>query len=207
MEEERLDEHSATILTTRYFDDPLGRDGIATDRQIGALIGLSQPTITRHRRPTYGPTQDSSGGIAVIGELGAGKSVILNVAAVVRLMLDGRVIVIDRTRSREWAPVATALPGNAQIVDIIDPSLDDRLAAAELRHSCDPLRVFRTAGKSSTGIAKPSSPPGSTWSPTPPSGTPSDAASTTSAASPTHPATDLSTHCASTVDATQRPAP
>ena len=61
--------------------------------------------------PTYGPTHDSSGGIAVIGELGAGKSVILkNVAAVVRLMLDGRVIVIDRTRSREWAPVAVALP-------------------------------------------------------------------------------------------------
>ncbi|RSM37969.1 hypothetical protein DMA12_35040 [Amycolatopsis balhimycina DSM 5908] len=50
VEEERLDEHSATILTTRYFDGPVGRDGVATDRQVGALIGLSQPTITRHRR-------------------------------------------------------------------------------------------------------------------------------------------------------------
>ncbi|WP_410597875.1 hypothetical protein [Amycolatopsis sp. lyj-23] len=53
VEEERLDEHSATILTTRYFDGPLGRDGVATDRQIGALIGLSQPTITRHRRRAF----------------------------------------------------------------------------------------------------------------------------------------------------------
>lgn len=50
VEQERLDEHSATILITRYFGDPVGRDGVATDRQIGALIGLSQPTITRHRR-------------------------------------------------------------------------------------------------------------------------------------------------------------
>ncbi len=53
VEEERLDEHFATILTTRYFDGPVGRDGVATDRQIGALIGLSQPTITRHRRRAF----------------------------------------------------------------------------------------------------------------------------------------------------------
>jgi hypothetical protein len=81
-------------------------------------------------------------------------SVILkNVAAVVRLMLDGRVIVIDRTRSREWAPVAAALPGESQIVDIIDPTID-RVEAPGLRHSCDPLRVFRSGTKSSTGIAE-----------------------------------------------------
>jgi DNA-directed RNA polymerase specialized sigma subunit len=53
VEEERLDEHSAAILTTRYFDGPIGRDGVATDRQIGALIGLSQPTITRHRQRAF----------------------------------------------------------------------------------------------------------------------------------------------------------
>ncbi|MEV7038315.1 hypothetical protein [Amycolatopsis sp. NPDC051061] len=50
VENERLDEHAATILTARYFGDPIGRDGVTTDRQIGTLIGLSQPTITRHRR-------------------------------------------------------------------------------------------------------------------------------------------------------------
>ena len=106
--------------------------------------------------PTYGPTHDSSGGLAVIGELGAGKSVVLkNVAAVVRLMLDGRVIVVDRTRSREWEPVAAALPGNSQIVDIVDPTLDgERAGRAELRYSCDPLRVFRGRSKTSTGIAE-----------------------------------------------------
>ncbi len=53
VEESRLDEHSAAILTTRYFGDPVGRDGVATDRQIGTLIGLSQPTITRHRRRAF----------------------------------------------------------------------------------------------------------------------------------------------------------
>lgn len=53
VEHDRLDEQSATILITRYFGDPVGRDGVATDRQIGALIGLSQPTITRHRRRAF----------------------------------------------------------------------------------------------------------------------------------------------------------
>lgn len=53
VEEAHLDEHAATILKTRYFGDPVGRDGVATDRQIGALIGLSQPTITRHRRRAF----------------------------------------------------------------------------------------------------------------------------------------------------------
>ncbi|WIX82923.1 ATP-binding protein [Amycolatopsis carbonis] len=106
--------------------------------------------------PTYGPTHDSSGGLAVIGELGAGKSVVLkNVAAVVRLMLDGRVIAVDRTRSREWVPVAGALPGNSQVVDVVDPTLDsERANSAELRYSCDPLRVFGGNAKTSTGIAE-----------------------------------------------------
>jgi len=53
VEAERLDEHSASILTTRYFRGPVGRDGVATDRQIGALTGLSQPTITRHRQRAF----------------------------------------------------------------------------------------------------------------------------------------------------------
>ncbi|MFJ4099914.1 ATP-binding protein [Amycolatopsis japonica] len=125
----------------------------------GALFGmvLDGGAITPFLLdPTYGPTHDSSGGVAVIGELGSGKSVVLkNLAAVVRLMLDGRVIAIDRTRSREWAPVAKALPGTCQVVDIIDPTLDsERTADTELRHSCDPLRVFHGKTKSSTGIAE-----------------------------------------------------
>ncbi|MEV6644485.1 hypothetical protein [Amycolatopsis sp. NPDC051371] len=51
--QDRLDEYSAAILVTRYFGDPVGRDGVTTDRQIGTLIGLSQPTITRHRRRAF----------------------------------------------------------------------------------------------------------------------------------------------------------
>lgn len=53
VEQEWLDERAAAILTARYFGDHLGRDGVATDRQIGALMGLSQPTITRHRHRAY----------------------------------------------------------------------------------------------------------------------------------------------------------
>ncbi|GLY38995.1 hypothetical protein Amsp01_050190 [Amycolatopsis sp. NBRC 101858] len=51
--EERLNEHFVTILTARYFDGPTGRDGVATDRQVGQLLGLSQPTITRHRQRAF----------------------------------------------------------------------------------------------------------------------------------------------------------
>lgn len=107
-----------------------------------------------HLDPTYGPSHDAAGGIAACGELGSGKSVLLkNVAAVVRLALGGRVIAVDRTRSREWIPVAAALPGDSQVVDVIDPSLDtDRADEADLSYSCDPLRVF--TGKTSTGIAE-----------------------------------------------------
>ncbi|MFD8493335.1 hypothetical protein [Amycolatopsis sp. NPDC059657] len=50
VEQQRLDEEATTILTARYFGDQMGRDGVATDRQVGALMGLSQPTITRHRQ-------------------------------------------------------------------------------------------------------------------------------------------------------------
>ena len=49
VEQEWLDERAAAILTARYFGDQIGRDGVATDRQIGAQLGVSQPTVTRHR--------------------------------------------------------------------------------------------------------------------------------------------------------------
>ncbi|SDZ32522.1 hypothetical protein SAMN05421504_112204 [Amycolatopsis xylanica] len=50
VEQQRLDEEATAILTARYFGDQIGRDGVATDRQVGVLLGLSQPTITRHRQ-------------------------------------------------------------------------------------------------------------------------------------------------------------
>src|SRR5215211_2053847 len=124
------------------FGDPTGA--------LFAMVVDQGALAPYHLDPTFGPTSDASGGIAFCGELGSGKSVALkNVAAIVRLMLNGRVIAIDRTRSREWLPLAAALPGTTQIVDIIDPTAHE---ATTVRTSCDPLRVF--TGKTCTGIAE-----------------------------------------------------
>ncbi|WP_410599820.1 hypothetical protein [Amycolatopsis sp. lyj-90] len=49
VEQEWLDKQEAAILTARYFGEDMGRDGVATDRQLGALFGVSQPTATRRR--------------------------------------------------------------------------------------------------------------------------------------------------------------
>lgn len=48
-EQHWLDDEAAAILTARYYGEHVGRDGVATDRQLGALLGVSQPTATRHR--------------------------------------------------------------------------------------------------------------------------------------------------------------
>ncbi|ONF74358.1 helix-turn-helix domain-containing protein [Amycolatopsis keratiniphila] len=49
VEQSWLDEQEAAILTARYFGEQMGRDGVATDRQLGTLFGVSQPTATRRR--------------------------------------------------------------------------------------------------------------------------------------------------------------
>ncbi|MFC9249771.1 helix-turn-helix domain-containing protein [Amycolatopsis thailandensis] len=49
VEQRWLDEQEAAILTARYFGEQMGRDGVATDRQLGTLFGVSQPTATRRR--------------------------------------------------------------------------------------------------------------------------------------------------------------
>ncbi|MFI6031351.1 hypothetical protein [Amycolatopsis magusensis] len=49
VEQKRLDEQAAAILIARYFGHDIGRDGVATDRQIASLLGVSQPTATRRR--------------------------------------------------------------------------------------------------------------------------------------------------------------
>ncbi|WP_216216855.1 hypothetical protein [Amycolatopsis aidingensis] len=50
VESEWMDERATALLTARYFGDQIGRDGVATDRQVAAEIGVSQPTVTRHRQ-------------------------------------------------------------------------------------------------------------------------------------------------------------
>lgn len=54
LEQRWLDEQEAAILTARYFGEQMGRDGVATDRQLGALLGVSQPTATRRRNRALG---------------------------------------------------------------------------------------------------------------------------------------------------------
>jgi len=54
VEQRWLDEQEAAILTARYFGQQIGRDGVATDRQLGAMFGVSQPTATRRRNRALG---------------------------------------------------------------------------------------------------------------------------------------------------------
>ncbi|MBE1575477.1 helix-turn-helix domain-containing protein [Amycolatopsis roodepoortensis] len=54
VEQRWLDEQEAAILTARYFGEQMGRDGVATDRQLGTLFGVSQPTATRRRNRALG---------------------------------------------------------------------------------------------------------------------------------------------------------
>ena len=49
VEQNYLDEQATALLVARYFGDRFGRDGVATDRQVGELLGVSQPTVTRRR--------------------------------------------------------------------------------------------------------------------------------------------------------------
>ncbi|MGW4132122.1 hypothetical protein [Amycolatopsis japonica] len=53
-EQQWLDEEEAAILAARYFGEQMGRDGVATDRQLGTLFGVSQPTATRRRARALG---------------------------------------------------------------------------------------------------------------------------------------------------------
>ena len=74
--------------------------------------------------------RDVSGSIAVAGELGSGKTVILMKLSGDVIDRGGRVIVADRTAMGEWALWAQSVT-RAVVVDVSDPVL-----------SLDPLRLF-----------------------------------------------------------------
>lgn len=101
----------------------------------GAMLGISLDAGTV--RPVLvnlanAPKQHASASMGVIGELGAGKSVVQKMLTAAVVDRGGRAIVIDRTPIREWARFAsTAAAGDCQVIDA---------ARAEL--SIDPLRVF-----------------------------------------------------------------
>lgn len=54
-----LDEQGQAVLTHRFFGDRTGRDGVATDRQVGEELGVSQPTVTRWRNRAIAALADA----------------------------------------------------------------------------------------------------------------------------------------------------
>ncbi|MFI2415138.1 ATP-binding protein [Streptomyces sp. NPDC018947] len=78
------------------------------------------------------PKQDASASMGIVGDLGAGKSVLQKLIAEAVWARGGCAICIDRTPVREWATFArSAARGRVQIVD-----------AARAEVSIDPLRMF-----------------------------------------------------------------
>ncbi|MGI5518726.1 ATP-binding protein [Streptomyces sp. CA-106131] len=78
------------------------------------------------------PKVDASASMGIVGDLGAGKSVLQKLIAEAVWARGGCVICIDRTPVREWAAFArTAAKGRVQIID-----------AAQAEVSIDPLRLF-----------------------------------------------------------------
>ncbi|MGW1728539.1 ATP-binding protein [Streptomyces sp. NPDC002306] len=78
------------------------------------------------------PKQDASASVGIVGDLGAGKSVLQKLIAEAVWARGGCAICIDRTPVREWATFArTAAAGRCQIID-----------AAQAEVSIDPLRMF-----------------------------------------------------------------
>ncbi|MFV2198874.1 ATP-binding protein [Nocardiopsis sp. LOL_012] len=102
----------------------------------GALLGVSMDGGTA--RPVLldlaqAPRQDASASLGVVGELGAGKSVLLKTLQIGLVDRGERVIAIDRTPMGEWARFAAqAAPGRHQIIR----------ADADAQVCLDPLRVF-----------------------------------------------------------------
>ncbi|MEV6056465.1 ATP-binding protein [Streptomyces sp. NPDC052107] len=78
------------------------------------------------------PKVDASASMGIVGDLGAGKSVLQKLIAEAVWARGGCAICIDRTPVREWAAFAgTAAKGRVQIID-----------AAQAEVSIDPLRMF-----------------------------------------------------------------
>ncbi|MEU4953656.1 ATP-binding protein [Streptomyces lavendulae] len=82
--------------------------------------------------PADAPQVNASASLAVVGDLGAGKSVLEKLVTGAVVDQGGRSIVIDRTPIREWASFGRAAMGER--CEVID--------AARAEVSIDPLRVF-----------------------------------------------------------------
>ncbi|MFI6340718.1 ATP-binding protein [Streptomyces sp. NPDC050535] len=111
-------------FTTAELGDPSGMFlGIDLD------CGTTRPVMIN---VADAPKQDASASMGIVGDLGAGKSVLEKLIAEAVWARGGCAICIDRTPVREWATFArSAAKGRVQIID-----------AAQAEVSIDPLRMF-----------------------------------------------------------------
>lgn len=82
--------------------------------------------------PAYGPKVNKSGSLGAFGALGSGKSYLLKRMSYGLLARGGRVVVLDRTASGEYAACAEAMPGSSQVVEL----------SADAEVCLDPLQAF-----------------------------------------------------------------
>lgn len=115
---------AAGAFTNTRVGDPTGQM-VGVDLDCGTI----QPVLLNL---ADAPQRNASASVGIVGDLGAGKSVLEKLLASAVVDRGGRAIVIDRTPIREWARfAASAAAGRCQIID-----------AAKAELSIDPLRVF-----------------------------------------------------------------
>lgn len=131
--------HRLREFTQHQVSEDWALSGAFTHSEVGdptgILLGLDLDCGTTRPvliNPADAPKQDASASLGVVGDLGAGKSVMLKLISQSVVDRGGRAICIDRTPVREWATFAeAAAPGRCQIID-----------AARAALSIDPLRLF-----------------------------------------------------------------
>jgi hypothetical protein len=134
---------SAAQVCRDYTQFMLGRDlaagtpfcGADVGDPQGLLLGVSMDgggTAPILFDPAYGPQVNTSPSLAAVGRLGSGKSYLLKRLCWDTVARGGQVVTIDRTQSGEYAALAAAVPGHAQVLRL-EAGADVRL---------DPLRSF-----------------------------------------------------------------
>lgn len=110
---------------------PLASTDLGDDKGILMALNISggPPGAVLHD-PAGASLRDISGSLAVCGELGAGKSLLLKMLLGGVVDRGGRILCIDRTKMGEYANWAASIT-DALVVNIADPTA-----------SLDPLRLF-----------------------------------------------------------------
>ncbi|MQS17528.1 ATP/GTP-binding protein [Streptomyces kaniharaensis] len=132
----------ARECTQYQLSEDFALSGPLTSGEIGDDTGsmIAQSLDVGTTRPVLldlagAPLRDAAASLAVIGDLGSGKSVLLKRLTADVVDRGHRAIVIDRTPQREWSDFARcAAPGRSQVID-----------AARAEVSIDPLRVLPPA--------------------------------------------------------------